>query len=459
MNRARLFLGSLSIFLLGCMLWAALGSRSSGLPQGDVRQLPVSSVHPAAFIPPTPLQLILAPQPGQDGTGLDKQIAYWQAELRKPDRPPAARLAFLEKLGWLFVAEGHANSDEGSYKLAEQCTLEMDKEQPGSAEAMLLRGHVLDQFHRFKEVEVLARKLVATRALAYDYGLLGDALMEQGQLDEAIGAYQKMLDLKPGFESFIRAAHMRWLKGDLAGARQLMGEVLGMIHPRELDTLAWAKTRVALYDLQAGNLPAAELDAETALQSKPTNAAAHLALGRILCAEGKEDEALDQFRAAAKDCSLPDYLWQLADHLKARGLAAEAAPIEQALRQTGRRADPRTLALYLATTGQDPAAALQLSEAELANRQDVLTWDALAWSQLASGQIIAAKETMKHALAEGTQDGRLFLHAAVIAAAAGDENEKTEYARKADDLKQMLFPSERRLLDGLAAPDQRHAAR
>ena len=181
MNRARLFLGSLSIFLLGCMLWAALGSRSSGLPQGDVRQLPVSSVHPAAFIPPTPLQLILAPQPGQDETGLDKQIAYWQAELRKPDRPPAARMAFLEKLGWLFVAEGHANYDEGSYKLAEQCTLEMDKEQPGSAEAMLAART------RARPVSPLQRsrgagppKLVATRALPYDYGLLGDALMEQG---------------------------------------------------------------------------------------------------------------------------------------------------------------------------------------------------------------------------------------------------------------------------------------
>ena len=72
----------------------------------------------------------------------------------------------------------------------------------------------------------------------------------------------------------------------------------------------------------------------------------------------------------------------MADELEARQLTAEAAPIEQTLRQIGRRSDPRGLALYLATTRQDPAEALRLAQAELENRQDVFTWDALAWSQV-----------------------------------------------------------------------------
>lgn len=459
MHPTRLIVASTCALILGVLGWLAITSWSPASHRVTPTSSPLHAVEPGNFTPPTPLRLILAPQPGHSETELDKQLAHWQSELRKPGLPNPARLAYLEKLGWLFVAIGHADSDEGSYTLAEQCALEMDAEQPGSAEAMLLRGHVLDQFHRFKEVEVLARRLVATRALPYDYGLLGDALMEQGKLGEAIPAYQTMLDLKPGFESFVRAAHMRWLKGNVVGARRLMGEVLGMIHPREADTLAWADTRVALYDLQTDDLPTAQREAETAIHAKPTNAAAHLMLGRILSAEGKETDALEQFRAAAKSSPLPDDLWQLADHLEAQGLSSEAAPVEQTLRQTGRRADPRTLALYLATTRQDPAVALQLSRAELENRRDVLTWDALAWSQWAAGQIAPAQETMKRALAEGTQDGRLFLHAAVIADAAGDEAEKADFTRKADALKQMLFPSERHLLDGLIAPASRHASR
>ncbi len=75
------------------------------------------------------------------------------------------------------------------------------------------------------------------------------------------------------------------------------------------------------------------------------------------------------------------------------------------------------------------------------------------------GQVAPARESMQRALAEGTQDGRLFLHAAVISDAAGDENGKLDFARKADALKQMLLPSERRLLEGLDAPASLHAAR
>ena len=379
--------------------------------------------------------------------------------IRRPDQPAEVRLAAIEKLGWLFVAQAGAQDDDGCYKLAEQCALAIAAEQPNSPDAMLLRGHVLHQFHRFKEAEALARQLVAVRDLPYDYGLLGDSLMEQGRLVDAIPAYQTMLNLKPGFESFVRAAHMRWLKGDLPGAQALMVQVLGMIHPREKSTSAWAEARVASYDLQAGNMLAARQHAEIALAAKPTNAPAHLVLARVLSSEGKGDEALAHFRAAAQARPLPEFLWALADELEARQLTAEAAPVEQTLRQAGRRSDPRGLALYLATTRQDPAEALRLAQAEMEGRQDVFTWDALAWSQLAAGQTVPAHESMQHALAEGTQDGRLFLHAAVIAAAAGDENGKLDYTRKADVLRQMLLPSERHLLDGLDAPADLHAAR
>lgn len=447
---------SLAALVVGVVVLSVGLSRVVGHRPAPAPVAPLSApVTPA----PTPLQLILAPAPGVGGTALDREIMRWQGEVRKPGQPESLRLIAIEKLGWLFIAQARAQDDDGAYTLAEQCAFVLIAEQPGSPAAMLLRGHVLQQFHRFKEAEALARQLVAARKLPYDYGLLGDCLMEQGRLEEAIPAYQTMVDLKPGFESFVRAAHMRWLKGDLGGARELMGQVLGMIHPRELDTLAWAEARVALYELQAGDLPAACRHAETALRAKPNDAAAHLVLGRTLSFEGREDEGMEHFRAAARTRPLPEFLWTLADNLEARQLPAEAAPVTQTLRQTGCRSDPRTLALYLATTRQDPADALRLARAELESRQDVFTWDALAWSQFAAGEVAPARESMRHALAEGTRDGRLFMHAAVIAAAAGDEKEKNDFVRRADAVKQMLLPSERRLLDGLAPPGDRRAAR
>ncbi len=459
MNFPRLLAGLFGIIALGLATWVWRGKMAGHPP--PVPPPPASTIVSGPFVPPAPLRLILTPQPDQTRTELDQQIARYQSDLRPPGGRPAARIAALDTLGWLFVAKARADYDEGSNKLAEQCALEMEAEQPGSPEAMLLRGHVLHQFHRFQETEVLARKLVAARPSASAYGLLGDALMEQGRLDEASEAYQTMLDLKPGFESYVRAAHFRWLKGELAGARELMTKALGMVDPHDAATLAWAEQRVALYELQAGNLSAAKDHADAAIQARPNDAAAHLALGRILSAEGKENESLENFRAAATSNPLPDYLWQLADHLEANGLHDEAVPVEQTLRQTGRRADPRTFALYLATTrqGTDPATALQLAEAELENRQDVFSWDALAWSQFASGQVTTAQQTMKRALAEGTQDGRLFLHAAVIASAANDAANRPVFLQRADTLKQMLLPSERRLLGELTVPDARRTER
>src|SRR5205814_6359857 len=98
----------------------------------------------------------------------------------------------------------------------------MEKRNPQSQEAMLLRAHVLQNLHRFKESETLARRLVQQRALSFDYGLLGAALMGQGKLGGAVDAYQGMMNVKPDLRAYARAADVRWLQGDLEGASEAM---------------------------------------------------------------------------------------------------------------------------------------------------------------------------------------------------------------------------------------------
>jgi hypothetical protein len=51
------------------------------------------------------------------------------------------------------------------------------------------------------------------------------------------------------------------------------------------------------------------------------------------------------------------------------------------------------------------------------------------------------------ALSEGTQDGRLFLHAGVIHAEAGRTRESKGWLNKASHLRSMLLPSEAERLD------------
>lgn len=394
---------------------------------------------------PRGCELALAPAGTQGARHAD--IARAQEDARDGRRAKNA----LERLGYLYVAEARAGNDPGSYTLAQAAADCLASRYPGEASAELLRGHVLHQRHRFREAEQVARALVARRTIVLDYGLLGDALMEQGRLTEAAAAYQKMLDLKPFYQSYVRAAHLRWLKGDLDGASEVLRLAIAAASPRDPESSAWAWTRMAAYELQAGRFRRSLQAVDEALRHQPAYAAALLARGRTLLAMNDRSAAVESLARAAERNPLPEYQWALADALRLAGRESEAARVEQELTARGATLDPRTLALYLATRRIEQAPpspagvggqALALAEQELEARGDVFTLDAYAWALLASGRIEQARQVIGRAVADGTEDARLFLHAGVIHAAAGRPREAGLWLKKADGLRAMLLPSE-----------------
>jgi hypothetical protein len=396
------------------------------VPAGDVATPPLA-----------PCVIALLPHKGTEP--IDGEISRAQDRARET----ADSIVWLERLGWLFTAKARRSYDPGYWKLAEQCGRCIAARKPHSPEALLLLGHVLDSLHRFHEAETMARELVAARGLHLDWGLLGDALMEQGRLAEAIDAYQKMIDLKPGPQSYSRAAHVRWLKGNLRGAIELARMAARASDPRDADSSAWSYSRLALYELQSGDAKRALETCEIALRIRPGHAEALLVRGRILLAGGDTGEAIEALRGAAARNPLPEYRWMLAEALRAAGREDEAIGEEAGLVRDGAASDPRTLALFLATRGREPGAALNLAQRELNARADVFTLDALAWALHAAGRAKEAGAVMRRALAEGTADARLFFHAGVIAAAAHHRADAHRWLGKADAIRQMLLPSER----------------
>jgi len=295
------------------------------------------------------------------------------------------------------------------------------------------------------------------REFVLDYGLLGDVLMEQGRLTDAAAAYQKMIDLKPFYQSYTRAAHLRWLKGDLTGAIALMRKAVASASPRDRESVAWAYSRLGSYELQRGQLAEAARMVDASLQYIPEYAAALLVRGRIALARSQTRDAVGTLTRAAQLNPAPEYQWTLADALRTLGKTDEAAAIEQRLAKEGAAGDPRTFALYLATRRQDSEMAVELARRELDTRQDIFTIDALAWALMSAGKASEASAVMTRALAEGTEDGRLFLHAAVIAAANGRPVEAARYARKARALRFTLLPSELGVLQREIVPPPPHA--
>jgi tetratricopeptide (TPR) repeat protein len=392
-----------------------------------------------------PLAVLLTPQTGDSRN--DRKISRLQQQIRNGRNLQLG----LEQLGWAFVAKARESFDPGFYKLAERCARCIEKPNPQSQEAMLLRAYVLQNLHLFKESETLARRLVEQRGLSFDYGLLGDALMEQGKLSDAVEAYQRMMNLKPDLRAYARAAHMRWLKGDLAGAIEAMQLAVSAASPSDAESAAWVNTRLAFYEFQAGHVDEAEQRCAFALSLQNNYAPTLLLKGKMLLAQNRFRESVDALQDAAKLNPLPEYQWTLAEALRAAGRENEASGIEVQLRKHGASSDPRTMALFLATRHENPATALRLARTELGSRSDVFTHDALAWSLAAAGNLAEAHNEMQRALAEGTEDARLFFHAAVIASQAGHAADAERWLRKARELSQLLLPSERNELQNAAA--------
>ncbi len=426
------------LVLLGVAVLIVFAVRAPA-PSARVATQPLA----AAEAPPTPLEVVLTPLGGKEK--LDRDIAKLQQRVKIST--PAQAPALLERLGWTFVEKARTSSDPGYYKLAEQCADAIGQKSPGSPDGELLRGHIYHALHRFKDAEKVARGLVARRTFVFDYALLGDALMEQGRLAEAVDAYQKMVDLKPCLQTYSRVAHMRWLKGDLPGAMQAIRYAVTGGSILEPEPVAWAYTKLSLYALQSDEKELALRATDLAAKYVPDYAAALLMRGRILLLQGEKDKAIVALQKAAQKSPLPEYLWALADALRADDKISEAEAVETKLRATGAANDPRTFSLYLASRREAPAMALSLAQAELRSRQDIFTLDAVAWAEFAQGNLPAAQANIQKALAEGTKDGRLFYHAALITAAAGKTDDSRQLYQDAEEQKNTLMPSERASLE------------
>jgi tetratricopeptide (TPR) repeat protein len=372
---------------------------------------------------------------------IDQEIAQQQTLVRN------GSTAGLERLGWMFVKKARLTLDASYYILAEQCAQCMETNGAKGPDTLLLNAHALQSLHRFHEAEEVARELVSTRERPFDYGVLGDVLVDQGKVREGAAAYQKMIDLRPDLQSYARAAHVRWLTGDLNGAIELMRLAVSGSSPNDAEAAAWAYTRLSLYQLQRGATKQALESCSAGLVLQPDYAPALLARGRILLALHRSADAVVELQHAAKLNPLPEYQWALADALALTGDRDRAKEVESQIVVRGAKEDPRALSVFLATRGENIEQAVHLAQHEFTSRADVFTHDAFAWALAAAGRNTQAQLHATKALSERTVDARLFLHAGIIAALNHDTRQAKQRLQQASAIQQMLLPSERAQLE------------
>jgi tetratricopeptide (TPR) repeat protein len=274
-----------------------------------------------------------------------------------------------------------------------------------SAEARwwLARGMLAMDAHDFARAADIGTALVARSADDYLGHLLrGDALLELGRYEEALDAHQAALDLRPGLRTFNRAAHLRWLFGDDAGALEMLDEALGASDGRDPEALAWCYADRARVHWHAGRTEDALRDADTALRWVDAYPPALSVRADALIDEGRAEEALSAFRRLAErqpDGDAWARLARLAARLGDTVASAEARARAEALAEH----DPRVVAELLAAEGRDLERARALAEAAVAERPTIAAWATLAEVARAQGDAARAAEADAAARRWGTR--------------------------------------------------------
>jgi tetratricopeptide (TPR) repeat protein len=329
----------------------------------------------------------------------------------------------------------------------------------GNYEALRLRGAIELERHNFARVAEYSRDMARFAPDdPWNWGTLGDALMELGEYDRAGEAYRKMMALRPDLSSYNRASYYRFVTGDAAGAIDLMKQAIASGSPAP-ENVAWCQVDLGNMYFKTGKLTEAEAAYTAALRLFPGYHTAHAGLGRVSAARGKLQAAIENYKRARESVPYPEYAAALRELYSLVGKKDDARKqsgmidlIDQMERAANQKAN-RNLALIYADQDRKLDRALELAEAELEVRKDVYTYDALAWALYKNKRYAEADKASEKALKLGTPEPAFYYHAGMVAHALGKKPEAKQYLEKALSLNPKFdirqAPVARQTLNGL----------
>ena len=352
---------------------------------------------------------------------LVRSIAALQKGLqRSPDNAPA-----WADLGFAYVQQARLTADPTYYPKAEGAFARSLGVQPqGNAKALLGQATLAASRHDFRRALTLVdASLRLNDYSATAYGVKTDALTELGRYDEAAAAAQRMLDLRPGVDSFARASYQRELRGDVTGAKELLQRAAD-------DASSPADKAFSLYYLgevawNTGAVAAARAAYDDALAADPAYLPALTGQAKTLAARDAT-AALSLYRDAVERQPQPAYVVELGELLEATGQKPRASEqyavvraTEQLFAAQGANVDLE-LALFEADHGR-PADAVRYATSAVRTRPDsILVQDAYGWALHRAGRDREAIVQARRAVRLGTRLPGLRYHLGVIEAALGD---------------------------------------
>jgi len=391
----------------------------------------------------------LSPRPGAEFLNARKAVEYYHYEIRR--RPEVVEN--YVQLAQIFLQEARITGRHHEYLPQAQAMLaEALGRDPDHVLALATKASLLLTMHQFEEAQKLAEQArVRAPQTAFLYGVLCDALVELGDYAGAVKICDAMLSLKPDLRAYARAAHLRELHGDLAGACQVMkmacdAGVFGQ------ESRAWVLYQLGkLYFIQ-GKLDTAAYLYRGILEERPNYAYALAGLAQVQAARGQREQAITTLKQAYRETPDHGFLEQLAVLYREQGDAAKAeemiAMVLENFRQHERQGWNVDLEFARFCLEHDlrREEALERARREYQRRPTHLEVQATyAWALHLSGKTAQALPMMEQALRLRTPRPDFYFRAGVMAACLGQNEKAKRYFASALALPTSLASKDRQL--------------
>lgn len=363
----------------------------------------------------------------QNGNILDTQISSLQKQI---ESNPKIIKSYID-LSNVYLQKVRETGDVEYYSKIDELILKAEKIEPNNPDIFATRAHVALGRHAFQDAKKFAEEAIKINPVReIYYGLLGDAEIELGQYKETIDSYQKMVDIRPGFNSYSRISYVRELYGDVEGAKTALKQAVssGSSFP---ENIAWAYVELGKLSLRS-NLTEAESYFNQALHTLPNYTPAIEGLGKVAYAQGDTEKAIEYFTSAFKILPLAQYTLDLAEVYSTTGDTVKEnqyITLTQIAFAKSKNSGVDTRleeSLFLANHDRELATSLEYAKASYQVRKSIYGADTLSWAYYKNGNYPEAEKYGKEALILGEHDALILFHQGMIMSKLG----KKELARK-----------------------------
>jgi len=359
--------------------------------------------------------------------------------------------AGYDGLGAAYFQKARETGEIDYYDLAEKTlkrSLELVPPDFRSADPLVHMSLVYMGEHRFSEALASTQRAIALGSgnLAA-FAIEGDAYTDLGDYGQALEAYNTGRALGAATSSpqglaymyDSRMAYLAFLHGDTAKSIQLMQSAIAAALQGSLprENLAWLYFELGERYFQAGDLASAEESYSAGIVADPHHYRSLAGLGKVRAAQGRLDESIQFYQRSLAIIPFPAYAAELGDVYKKAGRLKDAADEYDLVEYIGHLSNlnqvlaNRELAMFYADHEIKLPEALELARKELEVRQDIYTWDTLAWALYKNGRFQEAAGAMNKALRLNTSDPLLLFHAGMIYHSIGSDSEAEASLRRA----------------------------